>query len=137
VGVKFRSDISGFVTGVRFYKLTSNTGAHVVSLWTVSGTLLGTATSSGETASGWQQVNFTTPVAVTANTTYVASYHMNNGGYAGDLNGFAADVNSGVLHGLSSSSSGGDGLYAYSFGSAFPTSTYNASNYWVDISFHP
>ena len=29
---------------------------------------------TGETASGWQQVNFATPVAITAGTVYVASY---------------------------------------------------------------
>jgi Domain of unknown function (DUF4082) len=30
---------------------------------------------SGETASGWQQVNLPSPVAINANTTYVVSYH--------------------------------------------------------------
>src|SRR5262249_62373126 len=29
-----------------------------------------------ESRSGWQQVNFKTPVAITANTVYVASYHI-------------------------------------------------------------
>jgi len=31
-------------------------------LWTTSGTLLATATFSNETASGWQEVTFATPV---------------------------------------------------------------------------
>ena len=35
-----------------------------------------------ETASGWQQANFSTPVAITANTVYVASYHTNVGHYS-------------------------------------------------------
>ena len=51
----------------------ANTGTHVGNLWTTSGTLLATGTFSGETASGWQQLNFTTPVDITAGTTYVAS----------------------------------------------------------------
>jgi hypothetical protein len=35
VGVKFRSDVSGKVTGIRFFKSTRNTGTHVGNLWTV------------------------------------------------------------------------------------------------------
>ena len=35
---------------------------------------LATVTFTGETATGWQQATFPGPVAVTANTTYVASY---------------------------------------------------------------
>jgi hypothetical protein len=34
VGVKFRADVSGFVTGIRFYKSSENTGTHVGNLWT-------------------------------------------------------------------------------------------------------
>src|SRR5690606_16711006 len=75
LGVKFRSDVSGWVTGVRFYKGAANTGTHIGSLWSASGAHLATATFANETASGWQQVTFATPVAVTANTTYVASYY--------------------------------------------------------------
>src|SRR5262249_38363641 len=33
VGVKFRSDLAGFITAIRFYKGTLNTGAHVGHLW--------------------------------------------------------------------------------------------------------
>ena len=38
------------------------------------GTLLATGTFSNETASGWQELDFSSPVPVTAGTTYVASY---------------------------------------------------------------
>ena len=62
LGVKFRSDIAGYITGVRFYKGAGNTGTHVGHLWTASGTLLATATFTSETATGWQQVNFSQPV---------------------------------------------------------------------------
>ena len=68
LGVKFRSDTAGYITGIRFYKASTNTGTHVGNLWTSTGTLLATATFTNETASGWQQVNFATPVAITANT---------------------------------------------------------------------
>jgi hypothetical protein len=54
----------------------------VGNLWSSTGTLLATATFTGETGSGWQQVNFATPVTISANTIYVASYHANNGHYS-------------------------------------------------------
>ena len=34
VGVKFRADVSGTITGIRFYKASANTGTHVGNLWT-------------------------------------------------------------------------------------------------------
>ncbi len=74
LGVKFRSDAAGYITGIRFYKASANTGTHVGNLWSSTGTRLATATFTGESASGWQQVNFSTPVAITSNTVYVASY---------------------------------------------------------------
>ena len=58
VGLKFTSTTSGKITGIRFYKGALNTGTHVVDLWSAAGTLLATATSTNETASGWQQVSF-------------------------------------------------------------------------------
>ena len=82
VGLKFTSSTNGQITGIRFYKGSLNTGTHVVDLWSATGTLLATATSTNETASGWQQVNFSNPVKITAGTTYVASYHMSSGEYS-------------------------------------------------------
>src|SRR5256885_853529 len=59
VGVKFRSDSPGTVTGVRFFKLSSaNSGTHIGDLWSASGQLLASATFTGETASGWQTALF-------------------------------------------------------------------------------
>ena len=114
LGVKFRSDVDGFITGIRFYKGASNTGTHVGTLWTSAGAQLATATFTNETASGWQQVNFATPVAVTANTVYVASYLAPNGRYAGDNSYFAtAGVDNPPLHALQNGVSGGNGVYAY------------------------
>ncbi len=137
LGVKFRSDTSGFATGVRFYKASTNTGTHIGNLWTSTGTLLATATFTNETASGWQQVNFSTPVAITANTVYVASYHTNVGHYSDDLNYFAgAGKDSPPLHGLADGVSGFNGVFAYGSTSSFPTQGWNASNYWVDVVFN-
>ncbi len=136
VGVKFRSDVAGYVTGVRFYKGSTNTGTHVGTLWTGTGTKLASATFTGETASGWQQVNFASAVAISANTTYVVSYHAPRGHYAGDDYAFTnAGYNSGPLHALANGVDGPNGVYAYSSGTTFPTSTFASTNYWVDVLF--
>jgi hypothetical protein len=133
LGVKFTSDISGFVTGVRFYKYAQNTGTHVGNLWTASGTLLGTVTFTDETASGWQQATFATPIAIRANTTYVVSYHTNTGYFAATSGGLTAAVDRAPLHALSNRTAGGNGVYRYGAASAFPNQTWKAANYWVDV----
>jgi len=128
--------VAGRITGIRFYKGAGNTGTHVGTLWTSTGTKLASATFTSETASGWQQVNFATPVAVSAGTVYVASYYAPAGHYAGDNNAFAtAGVDNPPLHALQDGSSGGNGTYAYNSVSTFPNSSYQSSNYWVDVVF--
>ncbi|MEQ1543388.1 MAG: DUF4082 domain-containing protein, partial [Novosphingobium sp.] len=136
LGVKFRSDVAGTVTGIRFYKGAANTGAHVGKLWSSTGQLLATANFAGETASGWQQVNFSAPVAITANTVYVASYFAPNGGYAFNGNYFTSQgVDNVPLHALQNGVSGGNGVYLYGATGGFPTNSYNSGNYWVDVAF--
>jgi ice-binding like protein/uncharacterized protein DUF4082 len=133
LGLRFRADANGVITGVRFYKAATNTGTHVGSLWTNSGTLLATATFTGETASGWQQVDFTAPVAVSANATYVVSYHTNTGNYGFDGGYFtSAGVDNGPLHALADGADGANGVFLYGAG-GFPTKSFNGANYWVDI----
>ena len=102
-----------------------------------TGRLLATATFTNETASGWQQVNFATPVAITAGTTYVASYHTNAAIIRPTPNLFATAVTNGPLTAPSSSSSGGNGVYAYGESSLFPTNSFNATSYGVDVLFKP
>ena len=138
LGVKFKSDMAGTITGIRFYKATANTGVHVGNLWASSGTRLATVTFSNETASGWQQALFATPLAIASNTVYVASYHANNGHYSGDLNYFSGKgVDNPPLHALANGVSGGNGVYRYGTSSLFPNQTWNAANYWVDVVFQP
>jgi hypothetical protein len=134
LGVKFTSDVSGHVTGIRFYKAQGNTGAHIASLWSAGGTLLASATVTGETQSGWQQVYFSSPVAITAGTTYVASYFAPQGHYSVNGNAFASSVDNPPLHALANSTSV-NGVYAYSSTNTFPANSYNATNYWVDVLF--
>jgi hypothetical protein len=135
VGVKFSTDTAGTITGIRFYKGSLNTGTHVGSLWSSSGTLLASATFAGESASGWQQVNFSSPVAVTANTTYVASYFTSSGHYSVTQAYFTSAYINGPLTAPASTDSGGNGVYSTGASNTFPTSTYQSTNYWVDVVF--
>ncbi|GIJ43693.1 hypothetical protein Val02_05790 [Virgisporangium aliadipatigenens] len=136
LGTRFRADRGGDVTGVRFYKSAANTGPHTGSLWEEDGTLLATVTFGGETASGWQNATFAAPVTIAADRFYVVSYHTTAGHYSADNNGFAQARDAGPLHAPASTPERPNGLYRYGSG-GFPTSTWAATNYWVDVTFVP
>jgi hypothetical protein len=137
LGVEFWPDSNGYITGIRFYKSATNTGTHIGSLWSNSGALLASATFTGETTAGWQQVNFANPVPITANTVYVASYHTDVGHFSGDLNYFgSAGVDASPLHAPADGSGHPNGLYTFASTSAFPAQTYYSSNFWVDVVFN-
>src|SRR6267142_2429150 len=134
LGVSFKADISGTITGIRFYKSAANTGLHKGHLWSRTGALLATVTFTGETASGWQQANFSTPVAIKANTVYVASYQSANGHWSVNWNYFATSgVNNPPLHALQNGNGAPDGVWGGP--GSFPTHS-NSSNYWVDVVFN-
>ena len=136
LGVKFRAATDGFVTGIRYYKPTQTSGVHVGSLWSSTGTRLGQVTFTNETASGWQQATFASPIAVTAGTTYVASYFTPSR-YAVSSGYFAsAATTRGPLTALQNGTDGGNGLFRYtSTASTFPDQTFGSENYWVDVVF--
>jgi hypothetical protein len=138
VGVKFRTDAAGYITGLRFYKGPANTGVHVGNLWSAAGTNLSRVTFSNETATGWQEQRFAQPVPIYPNTTYVASYFAPNGAYSSSLDYFAASgVTNSPLRALSDAEAGGNGVYRYGTTSQFPNLTYRSENYWVDVMFKP
>lgn len=131
VGVRVQPTANGAISGVRFYKGPGNTGAHVGHVWNATGSqVLGTVAFAAETATGWQQAMFSTPVPVTAGTQYVVSCFAPNGNYAVTPNGFAGAVANGPLV----APAGQNGVYRYGSG-GFPNSSYGASNYWVDAIF--
>ncbi|WP_245814881.1 DUF4082 domain-containing protein [Cystobacter ferrugineus] len=138
LGVKFRSSVPGAVTGIRFYKgSAANAGTHVGSLWTRAGQRLASATFSNETATGWQTVRFASPVSITANTTYVASYLAPRGSYSATGGYFAGqDATNGPLTALASGVDGQNGVYVYGSG-GFPTQSYQNTHYFVDVLFLP
>jgi len=138
LGLRFRSDVGGKVNGVRFLKAAANTGTHVGNLWSNTGGLLGSVTFTNESASGRQIARFANPITIQPNVTYVVSYHTRVGRYAATNNAFAtAGLDRGQLHALRDNQDGRNGVYRYTSTSAFPTSTYRASNYFVDVVFQP
>ncbi len=131
--MRFTTSVAGTVSAIKFYKGTQDTGTHTGSLWSSTGTKLATVTFANETASGWQTATFSSPVALTAGTTYTASYHTNAGRYSNTGNFFTAAATSGPLTAPATT----NGVYAYGSTSLFPTNTYNRTNYWVDVVFNP
>ena len=132
LGVKFSSTVAGTVSAIKFYKGVGNTGTHTGTIWSSSGTAIATATFSAETATGWQTATFSNPVTIAPGETYTASYHAPNGRYADTTNFFTAPTSSGPL-----TMQNNAGVYAYGGSSLFPTSSYNSTNYWVDVVFNP
>jgi uncharacterized repeat protein (TIGR01451 family) len=135
LGEKFRSDVSGTITALRFYKGAGNNGTHIGLLYSSSGTLLAQATFTGETSSGWQQVSLSTPVTITANTTYVVAY-FSTSGFAYDASYFTnAGVDNAPLHALSYGVDGPNGVYIYASTPQFPANDGYSQNYWADVVF--
>jgi hypothetical protein len=133
LGFKFRADVNGYITGVRFYKQGAMSGTHVGNLWTEGGSNLSSATFT-ETASGWQEVSFGSPVAVTAGTMYVASVSMLDGRYIATTNYFSSEIVNFPLRAPASVGSGGNGVFVGNAGD-FPTNSSNAANYWIDVAY--
>ena len=139
LGVKFRAATDGYISALRFYRGASNPGTTFTGhLWTAGGVLLAEAVFPAGTPAGWQQVSLSTPVPITADTTYIVSYHTTTG-YAADRPYFI-EANRALfewppLRALVDGEQGGNGIYKYGPSGTFPTDTYQSSNYWVDVVF--
>lgn len=130
LGVRFESEVPLAIEGVRFYRGPHDTGTHVGHLWSSTGTLLASATFTSETSYGWQSVRFEKPVMIEPHTVYVASYFAPNGGYSATNHFFEHGP---VVNGPVRALGGVNGVYTYGSTSEFPTMTYEASNYYVDV----
>ncbi len=155
LGMKFSVDRAGAITGLKYWRAASDandTDLREGRLWGPDGQLLATVTfTSAPGASGWQTAALSAPVAVLANTQYVVSYHTENNYVA--TSGFFAGGNEvafdgrddnafgdyfGVIRAPQDAAGAANGVYRYgNAGSALPTDTFQASNYWVDVTFDP
>ena len=127
LGMKFTVSRTATLIGIRYFKDSRETGTHTGRLWSASGTSLGTVTFSGESASGWQVALFTTPLTLTANTTYVVSVNA-NAFFGVTTSGLATQLTSAPI----SSVVGGNGVFGAAAGT-FPTNSYSSSNYFADV----
>lgn len=129
LGLRFTTQQAGTLSAVRFLKARGDRSAHTVSVWSATGAKLAGGVSSGESKSGWQQVALTQPVLLEAGAQYVVSYHTSS--YRASDDYFAGrTAKAGPL------TTTGVGTYKYGNGS-FPTDSWHASNYWVDVVFAP
>jgi fibronectin type 3 domain-containing protein len=139
LGLRWVPQVNGEVRGVSFYKHADNTGTHFGRLWSLSGDKLAEVQFTNESGSGWQTAQFSQPVSVSAGQTYVVSYYAPNGRY-GYTNGYfeQADFsNAPLMAPRSNPPVTQNGVYRYGSCAAgcYPDSTYQASNYWVDVLF--
>lgn len=142
LGVEFAAATNGEVTALRYWRGdldAGDTDTRTLNLWTGTGTLLASASvTSTPSQSGWQTATLATPVALTANDPYVASYGTTQN-YAFSGNFFATDWvgADGTLTAPASVGPTGNGVFSAGTTGLFPESSYNASNYWVDLYFDP
>ena len=135
LGLKFKSSKAGYIKGIRFFSSNNASGAYTGHLWSSGGTLLDSVVYTNITASGWQEALFVEPLPIMADTVYIASYHSAKGLYSATSGGLANSITNGVLTALGSGVAGVNGLYNYGSSPTFPTSSFNATNYWVDVIF--
>ena len=121
---------------MRFYKSANNTGTHIGNLWSsTGGSSLATAAFTDESPSGWQEVLFDVPVAVTANTTYVVSYHTNVGHYSATGAYFATHgIDRSPLHAPTERSVGGNGVFVYGASASRPVRSTRPTTGWTSSS---
>ena len=131
LGVSFTPAQDGTVSAIRFFKGTGNNGTHTGSIWSAAGVRLATATFTGETVSGWQTAQLGSTLALSAGQSYVVSYLAPQGRYSSTPAYFANAKTSGPLTAPAS----GNGRYFYGTTGGFPSYSWNATNYFVDVVF--
>lgn len=137
LGTHFKSSVDCVVTGIRFYKHSSNTGTHYGFLWRASDrALMGIMTFTGETSSGWQEQAFPNSIAIVANTDYIIAVSCPNGHYSTDSGYFtsaAYTTDSPLTAYKSSDVSPGNGVYNTNATLRYPNSTFGSTCYWVGV----
>jgi hypothetical protein len=143
IGIKFKAAFDGFISGIWFYKGVGDNAQNTVQLWAAAdGSMLGEATLPAGRANttGWQLVTFISPVEISANTVYIASYYSPTGVYSATDFGLTDSIVNGPLISLASNDpegDGGNGVFIYGPPRALPNGTFEDPNYWVDVNYTP
>ena len=129
LGLKFTTAKAGQIESIRYWKASSETGAHVGRIWSSTGQQLASVAFTNETASGWQEQALATPISISANTTYTVSVNT-NGFFAATTNNLTNPITNGNITALANG-----GVYGNL--NASPVQSINGSNYFRDIVFTP
>ena len=136
LGVRFVASGDGAVTSLRYWRGVEDAGdtdARTLTLWNAAGTALASVTVESLPGQwGWQTGMLESPVLIVEDAIYVVSYGTaDNYVYT---SGFFADTWTGPDGYLSApGGSAANGVFAAGAPGAFPTTSYNATNYWVDL----
>ncbi len=157
LGVKFKAGKDGYIYGVRFLRGNATNTVYSVALWSETGQLLATGKVEGDSTlpkNAWIEVPFTksdgtkAQVAITANTTYIASYYnkssqyvaLNDGLNNNIISDYANAAGSIRLTALGGLANNGNGVYKYASASQnpatlneFPNESFRNTNYYVDV----
>ena len=142
VGTRFRASVDGWVVGIKYFSYYNVNNYVAVGLYTNGGTLLAAAPPSAMLQRyGWAWKAFTTPVFVTAGTTYVAAGWYGSGTnvrYTDNLF-TSAGVTSGNLTALQHGVDGANGCYLAggSASLAFPATASPGTSFYMDAVFVP
>jgi hypothetical protein len=138
LGVKFKSSSAGQITAIRVFRAAASLGSSPTSytgrLWTAGGTQLASVTINAPTAGAWAEASLSSPVSISANTTYVVSYNVPKGKWYQATN--EGLINAKTSGALSTIADGKNGVYAVGMGT-FPTKDWKSSNYYADVRFVP
>lgn len=128
VGLKFTMTAARTATAIRFYKVAGDDAAsRQVGLYSAAGTLLASAASSAEPASGWVSVPIPATI-LNSGSSYVAAVFSPTG--AGP---YQYSYHAGTVTAPSAVAPVDAGVYVYHPAMQFPVDSYLSSGYFVDV----
>ncbi|WP_426734695.1 DUF4082 domain-containing protein [Glutamicibacter sp. 2E12] len=129
LGLKFtaRKDIA--IHALRYYQGPLGQGEHTGTIWDAQGTKLASVAFESAAAEGWHTAYLPTPLAMVEGSEFIVSYQAPSGGYVYTSADFADGKSNAEL-----ALSGSNGLFTYGSGSV-PASSWNSSNYFVDLAY--
>ena len=140
VGMKFTSSVAGQITALKFYRSSGDTGIDLLDLWTSTGTLLTSATFTNTAASRLADC-YPAVRGFDRRQHHLYCFLPHHRRLCGDQQLLHDSRHKRPLdRTFHDDDAGGNGVYAYggtSTAGIFPTNTYGASNYWVDVVFMP
>jgi len=132
LGVKFQTSVAASMTHCWFYKIATDTGTHVCTVYRVSdGSTVGTVDFSDESESGWQYQAFASALNISSGEDYIVTVSHPTGNWTSTADYFLSSYTNGNL---TAPTSGTDyaGRYVYGASMAYPVND-SARNYWVDF----